>query len=385
MKKLISLAMAATIAIASLAGCTSSEPDEANNAGTGTEVVADGLYKVGMATDSGTIDDKSFNQGTWEGIKRYETENGTIESKYIQPLGEAKEDYLTTIDTLAESGYQMIVTPGYKFEGAVTEAQKTYPDVKFVLIDGVPNVDGVPEIADNTLSLFFNEQEAGFYAGIAAALESKTGKVGFIGGMEIPAVQKFGWGYVAGVAYANDHFGTSCEVAQYLYSGSFADVPLGSTMAATYYDQGIDVIFAAAGGVGVGVISEAKTRREAGEDVWVIGVDSDQYDDGIYNDKNESVILTSALKNMQQATYDAIDSAIKGDFKGGQSFVLTTKDDAVKLPDENPNLSEDTVTKYLEAYNLVKTDELVVPSTQEELEAFLVEHNYETPVTVEKY
>lgn len=385
MKKLISLAMAATIAIASLAGCTSPAPDEANNAGTGTEVVADGLYKVGMATDSGTIDDKSFNQGTWEGIKRYETENGTIESKYIQPLGEAKEDYLTTIDTLAESGYQMIVTPGYKFEGAVTEAQKTYPDVKFVLIDGVPNVDGVPEIADNTLSLFFNEQEAGFYAGIAAALESKTGKVGFIGGMEIPAVQKFGWGYVAGVAYANDKFGTSCEVAQYLYSGSFSDVPLGSTMAATYYDQGIDVIFAAAGGVGVGVISEAKTRREAGEDVWVIGVDSDQYDDGIYNDKNESVILTSALKNMQQATYDAIDSAIKGDFKGGQSFVLTTKEDAVKLPDENPNLSDDTVTKYLEAYNLVKTDELVVPSNQEELDAFLTEHNYATPVTVEKY
>lgn len=387
MKKLISLAMVAVMAVTGLAGCGGTNAPAASDAPS-TEVSTDApkeLYKVGMATDSGTIDDKSFNQGTWEGIQQYQTDYGTIDSKYLQPSGEATEDYLNTIDTLIESGYQMIITPGYKFEGAILEAQSTYPDTKFVIIDGQPNVDYVPEIADNTLAIFFEEQESGFYAGIAAALESKTGKVGFIGGMEIPAVQKFGWGFASGVAYANKTYGTNCEVSQYIYSGSFSDAKLGSTMAASYYDQGIDIIFAAAGGVGVGVIAEGKTRRTAGDDVWVIGVDSDQYYDGIYNDNKDSVILTSALKNLQKATYDAIDSAVNGTYEGGKAIILSTKEDAVKLPDENPNLQADTYVKYQEVYDAVKTGKVSVPGSVEDLTAFLDAQGYTTPSTVTAY
>ena len=330
-------------------------------------------------TDLGNIDDKSFNQGTWEGIERYREENGTISTKYLKPTGEATQDFLDAADNLFASGYEMIIAPGFKFEEAIAKLQVENPDKKFVIIDGQPRVkvdEKVDEtVTDNTLAIYFAEQEAGFLAGVSAALETKTNKVGFIGGMVSSAVQKFGYGFVMGVAYANANLGTSVEVADYLYNGTFTDVAGGKTQAGGMYDKGIDIIFTAAGAVGSGVIAEGKERAEAGENVYVIGVDVDQYEYGLLSD-GRSVILTSAIKRIDNAAYDAINQAVNGNFDGGKVVTLDAKSDAIGLPKENPNLSETTKSETDKIYGMMKDGSLVVPSDLAGVEKTLTEYGY---------
>ena len=350
-KKVIALVVSALM-VTGLVGCGSD-----NNSSTAKE----GAIKVGMVTDTGTIDDKSFNQGTWEGIKEAEKEFG-LETTFMQPNGESESSYLTEIQNLYDSGYKFIVTPGYKFETAIYKAQSQYEDAKFVLIDGEPN-DGKDNylVADNTVAIYFAEEQSGFIAGVAAAVELKTGDFGFIGGMEIPSVKKFNYGFQQGVAYANENYGTnvSLKAENIVYSGSFVDTALGQQLAAQMYDRGVKAIFTAAAGVNIGVITEAKTRVVNGEEAWVIGVDSDQYDDGIY-EGSKSVVLTSAIKKIDEATYQIIKNEINGEFPGGQVLRFDTKNDAVGIPSENPNLSEDTITKVNEVINAIKSDEIEV-------------------------
>ena len=374
-----------TIALAASLGLVACGTGEDNNSSNGNNDVS--KIKVGMMTDAGTIDDKSFNQGTWEGIERYQKENGTIEAQYIKPVGTSTQDYLEAGNNLLVAGNEMIVAPGYKFEEAVGQLQAENPEAKFVILDGQPIVGyegtgdaktAIYEVAENTVAIYFAEQEAGFLAGIAAALETKTNKVGFIGGMVIPSVQKFGYGFVAGVAYANANLGTNVEVADYLYNGTFDDVSGGQTQAGGMYDKGIDIIFVAAGGVGNGVISEAKTRAQAGDDVKVIGVDVDQYEDGIYNkETNESVILTSAIKRIDNAAYDKIDELVNGTFTGGQVITMDAKNDGIGLPEENPNLSEATQQAADEAFELIKEGTIVVPIELDEVKAMLEELGFD--------
>ena len=360
MKKKFSMLTIALAASLGLVACGTGEGDK------GTTTNGEAKIKVGMMTDSGTIDDKSFNQGTWEGIERYKEENGTIEAQYIKPGGEATQDYLEAADNLLAKGNELIIAPGFKFEEAIGKLQAENPETKFVILDGEPEGG----VAENSVGIYFAEQEAGFLAGIAAALETKTGKVGFIGGMVIPAVQKFGYGFVTGVAYANANLGTNVEVADYLYNGTFYDVQGGQAQAGGMYDKGIDIIFVAAGGVGNGVIAEGKVRAEAGDDVYVIGVDVDQYEDGIISD-GSSVILTSAIKRIDNAAYDKIDELVNGTFTGGQVITMDAKNDGVGLPAENPNLSEATQQAADEAFELIKNGTIVVPTELDEVTAML--------------
>ncbi len=396
MKKFITTTIAAVLSLSLLASCGGSKDEEntdtSNETQTQTEVAEEGqedaepeqeeettdgvALKVAMVTDSGTIDDKSFNQGTWEGIKLYEQLNGNIKTHYLQPQGEDTQDYLNSIHDLADAGYEMIIAPGFKFIEAITEAQAMYPEIEFVIIDGEPLT-----MAENTSAIYFAEEEAGFYAGVAAALSSNTDKLAFIGGMEIPAVQKFGWGYVAGAAYANSTYGTDVMVTDYIYQGTFTDVTAGKTLAAAFYDSGVDTVFAAAGGVGVGVIEEGKTRRSSDEEVWVIGVDVDQYVDGIYDNEN-SVILTSAVKGLGVAAYDSIDDSINGEFKGGEILTFSTANDGVGLSSSEQNLSQESLRAYQDAMSEVKNGAVVVPGSVEELESFLSEYGYATPENV---
>lgn len=368
---------------ASLVACGGTNNEAANNAGnnadanTATEEAKEfeGV-KVGMVTDSGTITDKSFNQGTWEGILKAADEFGVAE-KYLQPGGETTDDYLTEIGNLVESDHGIIITPGFKFEEAIFIAQDEYPDTNFVLIDGAPHNADYSEFRTekNVVSVFFAEHEAGFMAGVAAALESKTGKIGFIGGMEIPPVQKFGWGFTAGVAYANANYGTTAQVVDYIYQGTFHEVDAGQQIAASMFDKGVDVIHAAAGGVGVGAINEAKTRKTAGEVVFIVGVDVDQYADGMIED-GTSVILTSAMKKIDTAAYDYIQAHLQGNFPGGETISLTAKEGGVGLPAENPNLSADTVTKTDEVLAGLIDGSIVAPDSAEALTEFLDANNY---------
>ena len=350
-KKFLALALSALM-VTGLVGCGSN-----SESGNSSET----KLKVGMVTDAGTIDDKSFNQGTWEGIQKAEKDLG-IEKNYMQPAGETEANYLTEIQNLYDAGYKFIVTPGFKFETAIYKAQTQYEDAKFVIIDGEPN-DGNDNyvIADNTVAIYFAEEQGGFAAGVAAAVELQSGELGFIGGMEIPAVQKFNYGFQQGVAYANENYGTnvSLKAENIVYSGSFSDTALGQQLAAQMYDNGVKVIFAAAGGVGTGVITEAKTIVVNGEEVWVIGVDSDQYDDGIY-EGNKSVILTSAIKKVNESAYQMIEAELNNEFPGGQTLTFDASNDGIGIPAENPNLSDDTVTKVNEVLEAIKNGEIEV-------------------------
>ena len=358
-KRVIALVLVVMLMGMMIAGCSTTSTEKT---------------KVGMVTDSGTIDDKSFNQGTWEGIKRYEEEKKTIETSYQQPDNEADTDYINAISDLVDTGFEIIVTPGFKFETAIYKAQEQFPDTTFILIDGEPRTEDFSDfkIGPNVVSVFFNEHEAGFLVGVAAALSTETGKLGFVGGMEIPPVQRFGWGYQAGVKYANDTFGTTAEIVDYLYEGSFNNVAGGQQIASGMYDKGIDIIFHAAGGVGVGVFSEAIERATNGQNVFVVGVDADQYEAGkLSADSDKSVTLTSAMKGVDVAAFDYIDAKLNGTFPGGTKISLSLADGGVGIPAENPNLSAETITKVEEAKKAVLDGTFTVPSTQEELDAYI--------------
>lgn len=359
-KKLLSQVLCGVLSLSMLVGCGSDTATTQNNNSKFDRIDTD--LNVGMLVGSGTIDDRSFNQGSWEGI------TGTVKnSKYITPAGETESDYLVSIGNLYEADYKFIVTPGYYFETAVFAAQDKYPDANFVILDGAPtDASGNTVIGENTVSIRFAEHEAGFMAGVAAAKQLQTGDFGFIGGMPIPAVQRFQAGFTQGIEYANTNLGTNVTLTDenVVFQGTFGDKAAGQQIAAQMYDRGVKVIFTAAGGTGMGAITEAKSRANQGQEVWVIGVDSDQYLDGIYNaETNASVILTSAIKYVDQATHDMIVAKVNGDFPGGEAVTFSIANDGVGLPAENPNLDEETVTTVNEVYNKVKSGEITVKET----------------------
>ncbi len=333
----------------------------------GTTTEETGL-QVGMVTDSGTIDDKSFNQGTWEGIVRA-SEELAVTKQYQKPVGTTEGDYVQEIQNLYDAGYKFIVTPGFMFETAIYKQQDIMTDAKFVLIDGTPNNGDYTDIkvGPNTVSVLFAEHESGFLAGVATALKVQSGELGFIGGIAVPAVQKFNWGFQQGVAYANENYGTTCNIKAEndVYQGTFSDVAAGAQLAAKMYDNGVKAIFAAAGGVGVGVINEAKSRQSKGEEVWVVGVDVDQYNAGIYDEAAaKSVVLTSAMKYLNNATFDIIKSELDGKFPGGQTLIFSVANDGVGIPTENPNLPEDVSAKVKEVYGKIKEGAVTVSDQQ---------------------
>lgn len=330
------------------------------------------LRRVGMLPDAGGVNDQSFNQGTWEGVLRFYADHPELieEPTHLLPAQTATADMVTAGEQLVMAGKEIIIMSGFTFAEAVGEMQVTHPDIKFVIIDSAPE-----EIMDNTLAIYFAEQESGFLAGVAAALKTETGQVGFIGGMNIPPVRAFGHGYGMGIAYANANLGTDVALSHYVYQGGFADAQAGGTLAAGIYDAGVDIIFAAAGNVGNGVIAEARTRTEGGDAVYVIGVDSDQFEAGMMPN-GESVILTSAIKRVDQAAYDAIYAFVNGTFEGGRSIVLTAADNAVGIPENNPNLSEEVSKEVNAAFERLQNGELEIPIGTEEVLSFMEEQGY---------
>jgi basic membrane protein A len=366
-KKWLALLLVVVFVFA-VVGCGGADtPPAADDDVEGT-VPEPGDLKVGMVTDAGTIDDKSFNQGTWEGIQMA-AGDFNLETRYLQPGGTTEADYVNEIGNLVDAGFMFVVCPGFKFETAIFDVQDRYPDAKFVLIDGYPHAgDWNPVVKENVVSIFFAEHQSGFLAGLATALQLGEGEVGFIGGMEIPPVQKFNWGFQQGVQYANDNYGTKIvmNADNFIYQGTFDDVAAGQVLAAAMFDKGVDAIFAAAGGVGVGAINEAKTRAAAGESVWIIGVDVDQYAEGIYSG-TDSIILTSAMKYIDIAAYDMIEAELEGAFPGGEILMFDASNFGIGIPRENPNLDPEVVELVEEAFALLQSGMLTVSDVQGDL------------------
>lgn len=356
MKKFLALLLALTMILSlALTGCGKKEVEEKEetpieNSEEGKEEEKEEIptISIGLVTDVGGIDDKSFNQGTWEGIERFANETGS-ETKYLQSENDA--DYIPNLSAFSDEELDLIVAPGFLFEDSLKEVSTNFADQKYLIIDTV--VD-----APNVASAVFAEEQGSFLVGVAAALKTQeAGKniVGFIGGMDFDLIQKFEAGFEAGVKAVNPDIQVLVE-----YAGSFADAQKAQTLAAKMYDQGAYVIYHAAGASGNGLIKEAKDRVTNGQDVWAIGVDKDQYDDGIY-EGDKSVILTSMMKRVDVAAYEVSKQTALGKFPGGEVLVFTLDNNGVGIPAKNPNLSDDIVSKVVEFEGKVKAKEIEVP------------------------
>jgi len=287
-----------------------------------TEAVTEEGFELALITDIGTIDDKSFNQGSWEGVKQY-AEEFNITHKYYKPAEKSTDSYLSAIELAVKGGAKVIVTPGYLFEEAVFLAQDSYPDTNFILLDGSPHSADYSEYhtAENTVGVTYAEDEAGFLAGYAAVKDGMT-KLGFMGGMAVPAVVRYGYGFIQGADYAAKEMGLgdAAITMNYHYTGGFDATPEAQTLAASWYQSGLEVIFGCGGAVGNSVMAAAEQANAK-----VIGVDVDQ------SGESETVI-TSSMKGLRESVYFLLEQYYAGAFPGGQDIVLNAANDGVGLP-----------------------------------------------------
>jgi len=292
------------------------EAEESNV--TASEASEDGGYELALVTDLGTIDDKSFNQGAWEGMEKYAKENN-ISYKYYQPQEGTTDSYIETIGLAIEGGAKLVVCPGFLFEEPVYTVQDQYPDVHFILLDGEPHdADYNYKTNDNVMPILFQEDQAGYLAGYACVKDGYT-KLGFMGGMAVPAVIRYGYGFVQGADAAAEEMGVDIEI-MYNYTGAFAATPEAQAMAASWYQNGTEVVFGCGGAVGNSVMAAAE---EAG--AKVVGVDVDQ-------SSESDTVITSAMKQLSVSVYDGVKAFYDGSFPGGSTSVFTAANDGVGLP-----------------------------------------------------
>ena len=304
--------------------------------------------KAAIVTDTGGVDDKSFNQSAWEGLQDWGKEHNLSKDKgftYFQSTSEA--DYANNLQQAAGS-YNLIFGVGFALHNAVKDAAEEHTDLNYVLIDDV--------IKDkkNVASVTFADNESGYLAGVAAAKTTKTKQVGFVGGMESEVISRFEAGFKAGVASVDSSIKVQVD-----YAGSFNDNAKGKTIAAAQYAAGADVVYQVAGGTGAGVFAEAKSLNESrseSEKVWVIGVDRDQEVEGKYTSKDgkeSNFVLVSTLKQVGTTVKDISNKAEKGEFPGGQVIVYSLKDKGVdlavtNLSEEGKKAVEDAKAKILD-------------------------------------
>ena len=333
-------------------------------------------YEIALITDVGTVTDKSFNQGAWEGVEKYAKEFDKT-YKYYQPSDQNTDEYMKMIKQAVDNGAKIIVTPGFFFSNTIWLAQDKYPDVKFILLDAEPNnvtnwdtdpwetmEDAAPSFTqnDNVLSIYYTEHESGFLAGYAAVKDGYT-HLGFTGGMAVPAVVKFGVGYIAGAYYAAEEMNVTITFADddYHYFGDFGPSDTFKAYAAARYSAGVEVIFSAAGGAGGSVMAAAE---EAGNGAAVIGVDVDQY-------YLSDTVITSALKGLGTAVMTALADIEAGTFVGGQSLMLGAAEGGVGLPMGNSVFATFTNADYLAILEDIADGTVVVPASHADLVTFL--------------
>ncbi len=313
---------------------------------------SDGGFELALVTDLGTIDDKSFNQGAWEGMTKYAEENG-ISYKYYQPQEGTTDSYLETIGLAVEGGAKLVVCPGFLFEEPVYLAQDQYTDVKFILLDGEPHSGDYSEYRtnENVMPILFQEDQAGFLAGYAAVKDGYT-KLGFMGGMAVPAVIRFGYGFIEGAEAAATELGINGIEVMYTYTGAFAATPEAQSMAASWYQNGTEVVFGCGGAVGNSVMAAAQEKGAK-----VIGVDVDQ-------SFESDTVITSAMKLLSNSVYDGVKAFYDGSFPGGKTSVFTVSNEGVGLPMETSKFNTFTQADYDAIYKKLVDGafELVQPS-----------------------
>ncbi|WP_019912825.1 BMP family lipoprotein [Paenibacillus sp. HW567] len=358
MKKVYQLSLVMLLAFTViLAGCGNNNKTNnaaSTNAGAATNAPAEATeapteapktdVKVGLVTDVGGVNDKSFNQSAWEALQALEKESG-VEIKYLQSKSNA--DYEPNLNQFVKGGYNLTWGIGFDLGDAVKKVASENPNANLAIIDSVVE-------APNVESVTFSENEGSFLVGVVAGLTTKTNKVGFIGGMESPVIKRFEVGFKAGVEAVNPNAKVTIT-----YAGAYDKPDTGKSLAATLYDAGNDIIFPAAGATGNGVFNEAKSRNKAGgAKVWVIGVDKDQS-----LEFGDDVTLTSMIKRVDEAVKKVSQQVVDGTFKGGTTTVLGLKDNGVGLPETSKaNVSAEILAKVDEYSKKIVDGTIKVPT-----------------------
>ena len=310
----------------------------------GTPVKDPAEFKVGMVTDVGGVNDGSFNQSSWEGLQRAGEELG-IQVNYLESNTDA--DYTPNIENFVDEDYDLIICVGYMLADATRTAAETYPDQKFAIIDDATNAD-----LPNVTCLMFEQAQSSYLVGYVAGMVTESNKVGFVIGMANENMHQFGYGYLAGVKDANP----DAEILQF-NANAFNDPATGKSATTSMVTDGADVVFHAAGGTGLGVIEGCKENG-----IWAIGVDTDQ------SSIAPDTILTSAMKRVDNASYDAAKEALYGVLEGGViTYDIHTA--GVDIAPTTDNLSDEVIAAVEDVKTKITSGEVVVPNNAADFEA----------------
>jgi len=305
--------------------------------------------RVSMVTDVGGVNDQSFNQSAWEGLKRTETDLG---AKIAYKESKQDADYAPNLETLTDAEYDLIWGIGFLMGDAIKSTAQVNPDQKYAIIDYFYG-DETPK---NVACVVFQEEQPSFLVGYIAGKMTKANKVGFVGGIKFPLIEKFEYGFLAGVKLANP----DAEVLRQ-YAESFTDAAKGKAITNNMYQQGADIVFHAAGGVGDGVIEAAKEKKQ-----WAIGVDKDQ------NYLAPDNVLTSAMKRVDNAIFDMVKQLKDGKFAGGNAVVYNLSNDGVSIaPTSKKHVPAEILAEVDGLIAKIKGGEIVVPDTKEAYDAFM--------------
>ncbi|MBN1616479.1 MAG: BMP family ABC transporter substrate-binding protein [Spirochaetales bacterium] len=336
MKKSIAILIMALVAVSVFAG------------GAKDSSAKDSRPTIRLITDATGIDDKSFNAAAWRGILAFygdtwENQTGRGEL-YNVVTCQTQDKYVPTLKQASDEGYDLICVTGFTFADALSEVAPLYPDQKYMIVD----VDWVN--LPNVMQFTFAEHEGSYLVGVAAALKAqadgiKNPKFGFIGGVPGAVITKFEVGYIQGLRSVIPN----AQVVDY-YANDWGKPELAKAQAKNWFDSGVYVIYSAAGGTGNGTIAQAKEYRSQGKNVWAIGVDSDQYEEGLFT-TGKSAVLTSMLKRVESSTLYALKSVESKSF-ASKVIVLDMKADGIGYSERNQELGAENIKKI----NAVKKD-----------------------------
>jgi basic membrane protein A len=337
MKKIIACLVVLALTLSVFTGCAKK-----------ADAKADERPTIRLITDATGIDDKSFNAAAWRGILAYygdtkdkQTSRGKL---YDVVTCQTQDKYIPNIKQASDEKYSLICVTGFTFADALNEVAPLYPDQKYMIVD----VDYVNQ--PNVMEFTFSEHEGSYLVGVAAALKAQADKIakpkfGFIGGVPGAVITKFEVGYIEGIKSILPN----AEIVDY-YANDWGKPELAKAQAKNWFDSGVFVIYSAAGGTGNGTIAQAKEYRSQGKNVWAIGVDSDQYEEGVYTD-GKSAVLTSMLKSVETATANALKAIETKTFAPGV-IVLDMKSNGIGFSERNAELGADIIVKV----NAVKQD-----------------------------
>lgn len=356
MKKRIFVIVLALMMVLSAVGCQQAAAPAAPAA----EPAAN-TYEIALVTDVGNIDDKSFNQGAWEGVVAYAEANGKTYS-YYRPSEDSTEARVETIKAAVDKGAKVVVCPGYLFEDAIFEVQTAFPEVMFLLLDGEPHTADYSskETTANTHCILYQEEQAGYFAGYAAVKEGFT-KLGFLGGMAVPAVIRYGYGFVQGANDAAKELGNAADVEiKYWYADSFAPSDDIMTKMSGWYTEGTEVVFSCGGGIYLSAVAAAEAANAK-----VIGVDVDQ-------SAESELIITSAMKGLTNSVVLALTDLYNNGGTwpaelSGKTSNLGAADDCVGLPTAEGSwrMSNFTVDQYNTLFEQVKSGAVAVSNNSD--------------------